>query len=169
MNGIKTMQARFLQASSGGDYAEGTLTLSRPGKMRIEYDPPVQQLIVADGTWLIYHDKELEQMTHLPLGSTPADILVQDNLSLLGDDPVITHINRGKLVIALTVARQESDGESLTFIFSDKPLALKKWVVADAQGARTSVSLLNTRFGIAVDEGLFHLRLLQPKNRESNK
>ena len=71
-NGVRTMRARFLQSASTGQVAEGTVALQRPGRMRIEYDPPVPVLIVADGTWLIYHDRGLNQISYLPLGSTPA-------------------------------------------------------------------------------------------------
>ncbi len=40
LNGLTTMQARFLQFSSDGCYAEGHIYVERPGRMRIEYDPP---------------------------------------------------------------------------------------------------------------------------------
>lgn len=161
MNRVTTMQSKFLQSSSNGGYAEGTLYLSRPGKMRIEYNPPVQFLIVADGTWLIYHDKELEQMTHLPLGSTPASIIVDNNLSLFSDDPKVTKVERGPGVIAITLITGDDDG-SITLVFSDRPLVLKKWIVTDAQGIRTSVSLLSSRVGVTLDDKLFKVKLLQP-------
>ena len=162
MNRITTLQSTFLQASSNGGYAEGTLYLSRPGKMRIEYDPPAQFLIVADGTWLIYHDKELEQMTHLPLGSTPAAIIVDEKMSLFGDDPKVTRIERGPGVIAVTLVSNDDEG-SITLVFGDRPLVLKKWIVIDAQGVRTSVSLLSSQIGVALDDKLFKVKLLQQK------
>lgn len=159
LNGLVTLKSRFLQASSTGNFAEGTFYLSRPGKMRIEYDPPVQFLIVADGTWLIYEDKELDQITHIPLGMTPADILVQDNLSLLSGDLVVTKIERGPGVIGLTVVREDDEGGRLTLIFSDRPLQLKKWIVVDPQGIKTSVSLLSTRRDVSLDPKLFNIKL----------
>jgi len=159
LNGILTMKSRFLQASSAGHYSEGTFYLSRPGKMRIEYDPPVQFLIVADGTWLIYDDKELDQVTHFPLGATPADILVQDDLSLLSGDLVITKIERGPGVIGLSVVRPDDDGGHLTLIFGDKPLQLKKWIVVDPQGVKTSVSLLSVQRDLSFDPKLFNVKL----------
>ena len=162
MNRITTLQSTFLQASSNGGYAEGTLYLSRPGKMRIEYDPPAQFLIVADGTWLIYNDKELEQMTHLPLGSTPAAIIVDEKMSLFGDDPKVTRIERGPGVIAVTLVSNDDEG-SITLVFGDRPLVLKKWIVIDAQGVRTSVSLLSSQIGVALDDKLFKVKLLQQK------
>jgi outer membrane lipoprotein-sorting protein len=159
LNGLITLKSRFLQASSTGNFAEGTFYLSRPGKMRIEYDPPVQFLIVADGTWLIYHDKELEQITHIPLGTTPADILVQENLSLLAGELIVTKIERGPGIIGVTLVREEDDGGQLTLIFSDKPLQLKKWIVLDPQGIKTSVSLLSTQRDVSFDPKLFNVKL----------
>lgn len=166
LNAIVTMKSRFLQASSSGNYSEGTFFLSRPGKMRIEYDPPVQFLIVADGTWLIYLDKEIDQLTHVPLGMTPADILVQEDLSLLSGDLVVTGVERGPGVLGVTVARREDDNGSLTLIFSDKPLQLKKWIVVDPQGIKTSVSLLSARRDISLDPKLFNIKLRPGKPRE---
>jgi len=165
LNGLITLKSRFLQASSTGSFAEGTFYLSRPGKMRIEYDPPVQFLIVADGTWLIYHDKELDQVTHIPLGMTPADILVQDNLSLLSGELMVTKIDRGPGVIGLTVERQDDEGGQLTLIFGDKPLQLKKWIVIDPQGVKTSVSLLSSQRDVTFDPKLFNIKL-RPSTKE---
>lgn len=164
LNTLVKMKSRFLQASSNGNYSEGTFYLSRPGKMRIEYDPPVQFMIVADGTWLIYIDKELDQITHLPLGTTPADILVQEKISLVsGTDLTVTKIERSPGVIGLTLSREGEEGGNLTLIFADKPLELKKWIVVDPQGIKTSVSLLATERDITFDPELFNVKL-KPQN-----
>ncbi len=159
LNELVTLKSRFLQASSTGNFAEGTFYLSRPGKMRVEYDPPVQFLIVADGTWLIYQDKELDQITHIPLGLSPADILVQKNLSLLVGELIVTKIDRGPGIISITIMREKDGGGQLTLIFSDKPLKLKKWVVIDPQGVRTSVSLLSSQRDVSFDPKLFNVKL----------
>ena len=65
---LTTVQARFVQHSQAGGFAQGTFYLSRPGLMRIEYDPPIPFLYVADGFWLTFWDEELEQRTDVPLG-----------------------------------------------------------------------------------------------------
>jgi outer membrane lipoprotein-sorting protein len=163
LNDLGTLKSRFLQASSRGNYAEGTFYLSRPGKMRIEYDPPIKFLIVADGTWLMYLDKELDQLTHLPLGSTPADILIEDNISFLTGDLVVTKIERTPGVLSVTLIRKDEDGGQLTLIFADKPLELKKWIVVDAQGVKTSVSLLSSERDVSIDPKLFNIKLRPSK------
>ena len=159
LNRINTLQARFLQISSNGSYSEGQLSISRPGKMRIEYDPPVPVLIVADGTWMIYYDSKLEQVSYIPLSSTPAGILVREKISFSSDDLTLTGFERSANALRLTlVMADDPQAGSMTLVFSDQPLMLKKWHIIDAQGVATTVSLLKTRFGLPLNPELFHFR-----------
>jgi outer membrane lipoprotein-sorting protein len=159
LNGVKTVRARFMQISSTGELAEGDFYMLRPGKMRIEYRPPVPVLIVADGTWMIYYDRELEQVSYIPLDSTPAGILVADKVSLRTDAVVVTDFERESGTVRVTLVRTESPEEgSLTLVFSDKPMALKKWTVVDAQGVVTNVSLIDAKFNVPLDPDLFRFK-----------
>lgn len=161
-NGVRTMRARFLQAASTGQTAEGSVVLQRPGRMRIEYDPPVPVLIVADGTWLIYHDRGLNQISYLPLGSTPAGILVEDRIDLDGGGLTITDFSRAAGIIRITVVRTASPAEgSLTLVFSEGPVELQQWRVVDAQGVATTVSLSEIETGVKLDPDLF--RFVDPR------
>ena len=63
---IDTLQSGFLQISSTGETANGTILLSRPKHLRIEYDPPTPILIIANGKYLSYVDTELQQVNHIP-------------------------------------------------------------------------------------------------------
>lgn len=164
LNELLTLKSRFLQATSNGDYTEGTLYLSRPGKMRIEYDPPAQLLIVADGTWLIYNDIELDQITHLPLGTTNANILLKEKISFLQGDLTVSKVENAPGVIGITVMTSDEESGQLTLVFSDKPLELKKWIVVDPLGITTSVSLLSTQRDISLDPKLFKVKLKVPEH-----
>jgi outer membrane lipoprotein-sorting protein len=159
LNGVKTVRARFMQISSTGELAQGDFYLLRPGKMRIQYAPPVPILIVADGTWLIYYDRELEQVSYIPLNSTPAGILVADKISLLADDVTVTGFEHKAGMVRITLVRTDSPEEgSLTLVFSDQPLALRKWTVVDAQGVVTNVSLIDAHFDVPLDPKLFRFK-----------
>ena len=160
LNGIDTLQARFLQVSSTGEYAEGDVYLDRPGRMRIEYDPPVPILIVAMGRSLVYYDKELEQVSWVRTSSTPAGFLLRESISLNDQEEVtVTGFERDASALRVTLVRTEDPFEGqLTLVFADKPLVLKKWIVTDAQGVATSVSLQGTRFGLELDSELFQFR-----------
>ena len=77
LTGVKSLKARFQQFSQNGGLIYGNIYLRRPGRLRIEYDPPVPVLIVADGTWASFYDTELDQLNQAPLGSTPAWFLLR--------------------------------------------------------------------------------------------
>src|ERR1700732_4223957 len=57
LDGIHTMRARFQQVAAGGGLSQGKIYLRRPGLMRVEYEPPVPVLLVADGLWVNYYDR----------------------------------------------------------------------------------------------------------------
>ena len=163
LNRIRTLKARFLQVASTGDLSEGTLFISRPGKLRIEYDPPMPILIVAAGGVLTYIDKELEQVSEIDIESTPAGFLLQETVSFFSGDFTLTRFKRQANAARVTLVRTEDPREgSLTLIFSDRPLILRKWIVIDAQGVETTVSLLKTRFGLPLNPELFQFEAPDP-------
>jgi outer membrane lipoprotein-sorting protein len=155
---LTTLEARFIQISSNGGYAEGTLYLDRPGRMRINYDPPTPIEIYAIRGTLTYFDSKLKQVSYVDVDQTPAGLLLSKTVDL-EKESVITGFERGAGTIRLTlVRRSEPAAGSLSLIFSDKPLILRKWVVDDAQGVQTGVTLVDTRFGVTLKPDLFEFR-----------
>lgn len=156
LNDITTLDSRFVQFSGQG-IAEGRIILSRPGDMRIEYEPPVPVLMVASGVIMMYHDRDLVQTSYLPVSETPASFLLDENIQL-SDDVAITGFERGPASIRLTIIQSDSpDAGTVTLTFEDAPLRLVKWQVKDAQGNDVDVALLEPKFGVEVDEDLFSL------------
>ena len=169
LNAISTMRTRFLQVTSQGQFAQGEFLLERPGRMRIDYDPPVPVLIVSNGLIVMYKDEELDQLSHVPLKTIPASMFIGENVDFFADDLLITDYERAKGAVRVTLQRAADpmDG-SLTLVFESEPLALRKWSVLDAQGITTTISLLGPEFGVAFDEQLFRIenRLMgQDKDR----
>jgi outer membrane lipoprotein-sorting protein len=165
LNGIRTLTARFLQSSEDGGTAQGELSMSRPDRMRFEYDPPAPILLMANGYSVIYFDKQLQQTTYLPISSTPAWFLLRDDIKLSGD-VTITRFEHGPGVIRVTLVQtKEPDAGTVTLTFSDKPLELKQWVITDPQGKRTTVALVNMRTGVPVDANLFVFQEPTKRNR----
>ncbi len=166
LNKLGSVRARFIQTTSTGAFAEGRLYLRRPGKLRLDYAPPVKLQIFADGFWLIYVDGELEQANHVPLSATPARVLVAENIRLSGDITV-THIERTAQMIRLyLVQTEEPDAGVLVLVFSDNPLALRQWLVIDAQGITTRVSLVNPEFNVFIDNKVFIVDIPSPGTRD---
>lgn len=162
LNAIRTLSARFMQISDAGGTAEGKLYLSRPGKLRLEYDPPVPILLVANSGFLIHYDKQLKAVTHLPIDSTPAGLLVREHVALSGD-VAVTSVERGPGSLRVTVIQsKDPQAGRITLVFSERPFALSNWQVTDAQGSVTRVALIEPRSGMALDPSLF--RFTDPGN-----
>ena len=155
LNGLTTLKARFLQVAPDGSTAGGIAWLERPGRMRFQYDPPSPLLLVAGHGLVVFYDKQLDQTTNIPLGSTPLGILLADHIALSGTITVVGMARQtGQLQVTLERAASPGDG-TLTLVFSDPPLTLRQWVVVDSQRQETRVSLFDVQLGGTFDQQMF--------------
>lgn len=156
LTALGDLQGSFLQVGPDGSLAEGKFYLRRPGRLRFEYTPPTQMLVVADGTWVAVKDG-FSAVQRYPIGSTPLGILLDKNVNIEGEVQVRA-VERQPGVLRITVA-DRSDGAAgeLTLVFDEPNLQLRQWVVTDAQGLQTTVALRNTQSGIKADNALFVL------------
>jgi outer membrane lipoprotein-sorting protein len=155
LQGIRTVTAKFQQATANGGAATGYLWMSRPGKMRFQYDPPNELLLLADAFYVYSWDPDLKQMSKVGLKSTPAWFLLRDPISFT-DGVVVTRFEHSGNTVQVTVVQSaEPDAGSLTMVFSENPLALRQWTVVDQQGKVTSVALSQLQYGLALDPKLF--------------
>lgn len=155
LNDVHTLQGRFIQTASNGGYAEGKIYLERPDRLRLDYAPPAKLQVFADGFWLIYADYELQNVSQVPLSTTPAAVLVSDKVKLSGDVTVLG-LDRGKQTINVhLIQTSDPDQGQLVLAFTDAPLQLRDWTVVDAQGVHTRVALVNTEFNAPVDREVF--------------
>jgi outer membrane lipoprotein-sorting protein len=141
LNGIKTVRGKFEQTNPDGSVSSGTIWLSRPGKMRFEYDAPTKILIVCDGNFIEVNDQSLNDIQFVPVKDTPAWLILRDGITLSGD-VTVTRFERGPKIFRVTVAQSNDQSDStLTMVFSDEPLVLQQWSVIDPQGRATVVAL----------------------------
>jgi outer membrane lipoprotein-sorting protein len=160
LNSQSALTANFLQVAYDGSTRTGKAWMERPGKMRFEYDPPDAQLLVAGTGALIYHDPALNQTTNIPLSSTPLGILLAQHVALDSGDTEITAIDREPGEIDITLARRGKETlGSLTLVFGANPLELRQWVVSDAQGHQTRVSLYDIAPSGPLPDSLFQYSL----------
>jgi outer membrane lipoprotein-sorting protein len=159
LNGVTTLKAHFMQVSPDGSTAEGTVYLSRPGRLRLDYDPPSPVQVIADGRFLIYYDKQLKQVSYVDLDSTPAGILVRPKVKLDGEDLKVTKVSHqpGILDVSVIKAADPAQGR-ITLVFSEAPFRLRQWQVTDPQGQVTTVSLFDTESGLSLDKDLFYFK-----------
>lgn len=164
LNNIHTLQSRFEQISGEGGVATGTIYISRPGKMRVEYDPPVPILLVATEGRIWYYDKKLEEVSFFALRDTPAWFLLQDNVRF-GGDITVNNLERDSSVLRVTVSEtKQPDLGKATLVLSDHPLELRKWQILDAQQKNVTVTLDDPHYGPPLNPSLFYWTDPRPPN-----
>lgn len=155
LNNLSTVKARFVQTAPDGTQMDGTFYLSRPGKLRFEYDDPIDDFVVADGVFIYFYDAELGEQTNAPIGQTLADFLLRDDIKL-SDDIHVDEVKHGGgfLQIGLSQSADPASGQ-LMMAFHEKPLALRKWRIIDAQGMITEVELSKLETDVDLPGDLF--------------
>jgi len=138
LNSVTGLAGTFVQTSAGVQQ-RGDFAMLRPGRVRLDYDNmPIQ--LISDGADLYFFDKSLDQITTVPLTSTPAGILVRKNINLTNADinVVETTDNKNTFALQMNLRGQEGLGH-MTVVFDKKPVKLNSWSVVDATGATTDV------------------------------
>jgi outer membrane lipoprotein-sorting protein len=155
INSIRTLQARFVQNNPNGSIAQGTLYVSRPGKMRFVYDPPSQLKVVADGTQVTLWDPSTRDFGQWPIGWTAASFLVKQPLRLSGD-LTVTKVERanGQLQYTIVQTRKPQEGTVIVRL-AESPMALLGWSIIDGRGNKVDVALTNLQTGIQLADSLF--------------
>ncbi|HVJ53682.1 MAG TPA: outer membrane lipoprotein carrier protein LolA [Aliidongia sp.] len=157
LNGIKTLKAKFQQTAADGAVSGGTVWLSRPGKMRLDYDPPAKLQLVANDGLVAVNDLTVEQVQYISIDETAAWFLLRDKITLTGD-VTVTRFERGPKTVRVTATQtKDSSIGSLTLLLTEDPLALRQWTVLDAQGKNVTVALTEVQDGITLANSLFEL------------
>jgi outer membrane lipoprotein-sorting protein len=157
LNSIRTLKSNFIQTASTGERETGVLFLNRPGRIRVQYDPPSPILLVANGAFIIYIDKNLEQISHIPIAETPLRALIDKDVNLLSWYS-IKNIKRGPGTLRVTLAKKNGIGSSsVRLLFSDKPFQLRQWVIRDQQGIDVRISLLDMKRGMKFNPNIFEV------------
>ena len=143
-NAITNLQGSFEQVDSVGKRTSGRFYVQRPGKLRFDYAAPSALRIVADGHFLAIEDSDLKTVEKYPLESTPFRLLLGEAVDLARDARIVgVESEEGSLAIALQDKTGEAAGQIKLFFDTASELQLRQWVITDAQGLATKVSLEN--------------------------
>ena len=152
---LQTLEADFIQVSPSGMISNGKLFLELPGKLRIDYKKPNNLLITCKGFWIVIQNRKLKVTNNLPLDQTPLFILLNkkiqfDNQSL----DFSLKKNTGVIELRIKQSGKEDSGE-LFLEFIENPFDLKKWIIIDPNGQKTTVLIQNARYNIKIPHTLF--------------
>ena len=158
LSSAKTAKGRFTQANADGTLDSGAFAISRPGKLRFEYDAPTPVLIVSDGTTVAMEDRDLEIIDRVPLGSTPLGLILNDKLEFT-DDVIVTDVSETQAAFEVTV--EDASGEmpgTLTMQFNQADNALIGWRAVDAELNTTIIALQDVETNTRINPREFILR-----------
>lgn len=169
LNNISTLEANFVQMSSNGGSAEGKIYIEKPSKIRMEYTAPDQLLIVGNGEYIIYNDKELDQITNIDYKDIPATMILSNKIKFDGKNLKVTDFYKDSGQTSVTVEMPNSPGvKPITLIFDNAPFRLKQWKVIDQQNIEVTISLFDAEQDKKLSENLFKFNKKSEKASSSS-
>ena len=155
-NSITNLQGGFEQIDATNKRSTGRFYVQRPGKIRFDYAPPSGLRIVADGSSLAIEDAELKTVEKYPIQSTPFRLLLSEAVDLDRDARIVgVESQEGTLAISLEDKSGDAAG-SIRLLFDSGPeLQLKQWMITDAQGLTTQVTVTDVVSGRKVAADFF--------------
>ncbi len=156
LNSISGLQGGFVQ-NANGKTEQGLFSMLRPGRIRLDYkNAPIQ--LIADGKDLYFYDKSLDQITTVPLTSTPAGILVRKRIDLQNADINVSETFNNKNSFTLKMNLRDQEGLGYMVVnFDKKPIKLNSWSVVDATGNKTDVMFSNLKSKTDFGKNYFQL------------
>ena len=155
---VTTMRADFTQIASDGSVAEGKIVMRRPSRLKITYDGVPALNLITTPVWVHVDQPDERRVTSYPISETPLSLILTDPVSLrpAGYETIVTARAGGITQIAINKENGEGAGR-LTLEFTDRPFQLRRWIVEDVAGVKTSVTLQNMAFGLPVENAEFSL------------
>ncbi|MBS0248263.1 MAG: outer membrane lipoprotein carrier protein LolA [Proteobacteria bacterium] len=158
LSNTQKLTGRFVQVGPDGRKTEGEFYLSKPGKVRFEYDDPSPIELIADGDSVVVRDRKLATQDVYPLSQTPLRFLLSNRVDLLHDANLKAVYADDVFVTAVVEEHNGIVGTSrLMIMFDAKDMQLKQWTVTDPQGYDTTVAVYNLDTTKTPDPSLFKI------------
>ena len=167
LNRLQTAQGGFTQINGDGTLSTGQIYIKRPGRIRFEYNPPDQSLVVAGGGQVaIFDNRSNSGPDRYPLNQTPLKIILERNVDLGRARMVTGHTSDGTKT---TVTAQDPDNPqygNIQMVFTANPVELRQWIVTDDVGTQTTVILNDLVSGQRISDVKFNIQR-EMSNREN--
>lgn len=158
LNQLTTAQGGFTQINADGTLSTGQIYIKRPGRIRFEYNPPDQSLVMAGGGQVAVFDARSNSgPDRYPLNQTPLKIILERNVNLGRARMVTNHTSDGT---STTITAQDPDNPqygNIQMVFTANPIELRQWIVTDDVGSQTTVILNDVTPGGRIPEIKFNI------------
>ncbi|MCH9753941.1 MAG: outer membrane lipoprotein carrier protein LolA [Alphaproteobacteria bacterium] len=156
MRSLKNISANFIQIDKRGQSQSGKFYLSRPGKMRWEYQDPKELVIVLNNNKIYYYDKELDQVSHYIGNYGMLDVLIENDIFTSKKFKIDSYISDEEMT-NITFKSVE-DSSSFTLVFNSDPLRLLGCVLEEESGNKVNLKFISMTEHLSFDPSLFQLR-----------
>tara|TARA_A100001015_G_C15021896_1_gene728439 strand:+ start:1876 stop:2517 length:642 start_codon:yes stop_codon:yes gene_type:complete len=158
LNNIRNLKADFTQTHQGVK-SYGKFYLSRPGKMRIEYNSSQNILITVNGSILTYKDLELDEISNLSTNTTPASFLTRKNISFKAKDILIDSLQINKNETSVTVIKKNRpEAGKFKITFDPQITSFKRLEVINEGNESVLVYLSNISYPQSLRSNLFYIK-----------
>lgn len=158
LNSFRTAEGTFTQITDDGRTSTGRLMIRRPGRLRFDYDPPNEALVVANGDTVAIVDPASNVSPQgYPLFTTPLKIILARRVDLGAERMVVARATNGETTTIRAQDPKNPEIGSIDLTFSHDPVRLTQWVINDAAGANTVVKLDSLETGVTLRDELFTL------------
>ncbi len=159
LNQLQTAQGGFTQINADGTLSTGTIYIKRPGRIRFEYDPPEQSLVMAGGgSVAVFDPRSNTGPDRYPLNQTPLNIILERNVDLNRARMVTGHTSDGTTTTITAQDPAHPEYGNIQMVFTANPIELRQWVVTDDSGTQTTVVLNDMSVGGSIGDILFNIQ-----------
>lgn len=159
LNRLQTAQGGFTQINQDGSLSTGQIYIKRPGRIRFEYNPPAQSLVLASaGTVAIFDPRSNTGPEQYPLSRTPLSIILAENVDLERARMVTNVVSDDATTTVTAQDPDHPDYGSIQLVFTANPVELRQWIVTDDLGGETTVILNDLDTGGDISSVLFNIQ-----------
>lgn len=159
LNALQTAEAEITQVNSDGTISTGKVFIKRPGRVRFEYAPPDETLVMAGGGQVaIFDAKSNQPPEQYPLARTPLNLILAPNVDLSRAKMVVGHTSDDKTTTIVAQDPEHPEYGTIKLIFTAAPTELRQWVITDSSGAQTTVILGDLKKGVDLKASLFSIK-----------
>ena len=168
LDGLRHVEAKFTQINADGSLSTGALYIKRPGRIRFEYDPPNEALVLASqGQLAIFDPNGNDVPESYPLSKTPLSIILADNINLSGERMVRGHQFDGTSTTLTVQDPEHPERGLLALVFTGPSPQLRQWVIEGQNGEQTTIVLNDVATDMSLNDNLFNVLLNQEKRRNN--
>lgn len=157
LNTLKQAKGSFTQINGDGTISTGTIFLKRPGRVRFEYNPPEQALVLAGGGAVAIIDKKVKTSEQYPLKRTPLSIILARNVNLAQANMVTGHSSDGTSTTVRAQDPEHPEYGNIELVFTGSPTELRQWRINDDAGNSTTVILGELDKSASLGEVMFSI------------